>query len=322
MLYRLISQKSGRSGQWTTGNGRRIYCLSLTDNSSLDTSTALISSSRLTPQPRASLIQDWGRMFTDVPPAAMSALGVLKLPLRTLEAVFTPKYLSRSTQDLEYLTLGPLDRRLEKFDFPRLKSFCLRAFRVNQEEFGRIIGSCPDSLSSFTYETSGDRVTGIRVVQPSNAVAQLSKFRGTLKSLRLDLRFTARVYYIVRMDTLPSLEDFTALESLFLTTNTIYHANNVELADENSLVNILLPSIVSLTLAKTTSAIFQRLRRGLPGLAEYRQRNPERFCKLKLVQCDAEEVCFDSYVKEALREVSIDLQYEKFPRQDWRYDGL
>ncbi|KAL6360194.1 hypothetical protein LRP88_05897 [Fusarium phalaenopsidis] len=258
-------------------------------------------------------------VFADVPATAMSALGVPKLPLQTLETGFIPKYLSRLTQDLECLTLDCLGRRVEKFDFPRLKSVCLRGLRVN-EDFGRIVESCPDSPSSFAYETSGVPVTSIGVVQPSDAVAQLSKFCGTLKSLRLDLRFMTLVFYRIRMDTLPSLEDSTALESLFLTTNAIYHANNLELADENFLVNILPPSIVSLTLAKTTSAIPQRLRRGLLGLAEYRQRDPERFCKLKLVECDT-EVCFDSYIKEALGEVSIDLEYEEFPRQDWSYDG-
>lgn len=258
-------------------------------------------------------------IFAYAPAAAMSALGVSKLPLRTLETGFPPKYLSRSTQDLEHLTLDCV-HRLEEFDFPRLKSVCLRGLCVREEDFDRIVESCPDSLSSFTYETGRALETDIRVVKPLYAVAHLSKFRGTLESLRLDIRFTTLVFYRTRMDNLAGLEHFTALESLFLTTNVIYHGNNPELADQDSLVNVLPPSIVSLTLAKTTLRIHQRLRQGLLGLAEHRRRNPERFCKLKLVQCDAEEVCLDSYVKEALGEVSIDLEYEEFPRRGWSYD--
>ncbi|KAI8714227.1 F-box domain-containing protein [Fusarium sp. LHS14.1] len=258
-------------------------------------------------------------IFAYVPETAMSALGVSKLPLRTLKTGFMPKDLSGLMQDLENLTLDYSGYQLEKFDFPRLKSVCLRGFCVNPQDFGRIVESCPDSLSSFAYETSGVRRSDIRVVQPFNAVAQLSKFHGTLKSLRLDLRFMTLGFYRVRMDTLPSLEYFTALETLFLTTNTIYHGREPELVDEHSLVNILPPNIVSLTLAKTTLRMTQRLRRGLLGLAEYRQRIPERVCQLKLVQCDTEEVCFDSHVKEALGEVGIDLEYEEFPRQDFSY---
>ncbi|RSM07840.1 hypothetical protein CDV31_008430 [Fusarium ambrosium] len=252
-------------------------------------------------------------------PAAMSALGVTKLPLRILETHVRQGDLYKLTPDLESLTCDRIVV-LKGFSFPRLKSLCIRDIGVGKRALGEITGFCPESLSSFTYET-GERTRG-GIVQPSDIVAQLSQFRGTLRSLHLDYRTPFILPKDIRMD-FPCLEGFTVLESLFLTTNVIYHDSNLELPDEDSLVDILPPSIVSLTLAETwwpTPA--QRLMRGLLGLAEYKRRNPERFRKLKLVRFDTEEVCLDIPVKEAFGEAGIDLVYGEFPRKDWSYkDG-
>lgn len=176
--------------------------------------------------------------MADVPPAAMSALGVTKLPLRVLEAGFKPRYLSRVTPDLESLTCGRVGG-LEESGFPRLKSLRIRGTRVNRRNLGRIVESCPEGLSSFTYEASGFLETSIdsgldHVVQPSDAVTHLSKFHDTLKSLRLDLRFHTHTPHDTGMDSLPSLEDFTVLEGLFLATSAIYNCNNLELPHEDS----------------------------------------------------------------------------------------
>ncbi|KAJ4328002.1 hypothetical protein N0V84_001532 [Fusarium piperis] len=256
----------------------------------------------------------------DVPPAAMSALGVTRLPLRILETSAGQRNLLGLAPDLESLTCGRVSG-FEKFSFPRLKSFCTRGTFVTNKDFSRTVESCPECLSSFTYETSGGWESGTRVMPPSEAVAQLSKFRGTLKSLHIDLRSGFLVPQDFRLDIFPNLEGFTVLESLFLTTNAIYHANNLEPPDEDSLVAILPPSIVSLTLAKAMPSTPKRLMRGLLGLAEYKRCNPERFWKLKFVRCDTKEVCFDSSVRKAFGEVDVDLVYEQFPRQDLRnYD--
>ncbi|KAM6522630.1 hypothetical protein FALCPG4_012260 [Fusarium falciforme] len=262
--------------------------------------------------------------MADVPPAAMSALGVTKLPLRVLEAGFKPRYLSRVTPDLESLTCGRVGG-LEESGFPRLKSLRIRGTPVNRHNLGRIVESCPESLSSFTYEASGFLETSIdsgleHDVQPSDAVTHLSKFHDTLKSLCLDLRFHTRTPRDTGIDSLPSLEDFTVLEDLFLATSAIYNFNNLELPHEDSLVDILPPNIVPLTLAKTWWLRAQRLRLGLLGLVEHKRCNPERFRKLKFVRCHTKEVCFDSSVKDAFGEVGIDLVYEEFPRQDLSYN--
>ncbi|KAH7263911.1 hypothetical protein B0J15DRAFT_257718 [Fusarium solani] len=255
-------------------------------------------------------------------PAAISALGVIKLPLRILETPFRPGDLSKLTPDLESLTCDRIGG-LEEFSFPRLTSLCIRDIRVGKYAFGEIAEFCPEGLSSFTYETGGSwEVGGGSILQPSDVVAQLSKFRGTLGSLHLDFRSKLILPRDIRMD-FPCLEGFIVLQSLFLTTNVIYHDNNLELPDEDSLVDILPPSIVSLTLAKTAwPTPPQRLMRGLLGLAKYKRRNPERFRKLKFVRFDTKQVCSDSSVKEAFGEAGIDLVYGEFPRKDWSYNDI
>ncbi|RSL50593.1 hypothetical protein CEP54_011847 [Fusarium duplospermum] len=254
-------------------------------------------------------------------PAAMSALGVTKLPLRVFESNFRPGELSKLMPDLESLTCDRLGDH-EKFSFPRLKSLCIRDICLGKWDLGKIAGFCPESLSSFTYETGGSWGGSLSIVQPSDVVAQLSKLHGTLKSLHLDFRSKLILPRDIRTD-FPCLEAFTVLESLFLTNNVIYHDSNLELPDEDSLVDILPPSIVSLTLAKTGwPTPTQRLMRGLLGLAEYKRRNPERFRKLKFVRSDIKQVCSDSSVKEAFGKAGIDLVYGEFPRKDWSYNDI
>ncbi|RTE69277.1 hypothetical protein BHE90_016343 [Fusarium euwallaceae] len=254
-------------------------------------------------------------------PAAMSALGVTKLPLRILESTFRPGDLSKLTPDLESLTCDRIGG-LEEFSFPRLKSLCIRDICVHSYGFGKIADICPENLSSFTYETGGSWEAGNNFVQLPDVVAQLSKFRGTLRSLHLDYRTRFVLPKDIRMD-FPCLEGFEVLESLFLTTDLIHHDNNQELPDEDSLVNILPPSIVSLTVAKTLRPTPpQRPMRGLLGLAEYKRCNPERFRKLKFVRSDIKQVCSDSSVKEAFGEAGIDLVYGEFPRKGWSYNDI
>ncbi|RSL38945.1 hypothetical protein CEP53_014444 [Fusarium sp. AF-6] len=252
-------------------------------------------------------------------PAAMSALGVTKLSLRILETHVSQGDLYKLTPDLESLTCDRIVV-LEGFSFPRLKSLCIRAIGVGKWALGEIAGFCPESLSSFTYETGGWAM-GI-VVQRSDVVAPLSKFRGTLRSLHLDFRSKLISPRDIRTD-FPCLEGFAALESLFLTNNVVYRDNNLELPDEDSLVDILPPSIVSLTLAKTGwPTPTQRLMRGLLGLAECKRCNPERFRKLKFVRSDIKQVRSDSSVKEAFREAGIDLVYGEFPRKGRSYNDI
>ncbi|KAL2676688.1 hypothetical protein Neosp_010452 [[Neocosmospora] mangrovei] len=253
-------------------------------------------------------------------PAAISALGVTKLPLRILETPYRPGDLAKLTPDLESLTCDRIGA-LEKFSFPRLKSLCIRDIRVCKYAFGEIAEFCPEGLSSFTYETGGSWDVGGDVVQPSDLVAQLSKFRNTFRSLHLDFRTKLIYPGIIRTD-FPCLEGFTVLESLFLTTNVLYLDNNEDLPTEDSLVDILPPSLVSLTLAKTHWPTAQRLMQSLLGLAKYKKRNPERFRKLKFVRFDTKQVCSDSSVKEAFREAGIDLVYGEFPRKDWSYKDI
>lgn len=79
-----------------------------------------------------------------------------------------------------------------------------------------------------------------------------------------------------------------ALETLFLTTRSIYNMNSTSL-DDQSLVSIVPPSITSLTLVNHDKPIPpERLREGLLGLANTKITH---FKQLKQIRCDSKEAC-------------------------------
>ncbi|KAF5585184.1 hypothetical protein FPANT_7574 [Fusarium pseudoanthophilum] len=259
---------------------------------------------------------------------ALKALGVSSLPLRKLEL--------RGAFDLEWLSsqLIPISTGLEALtlykspplpEISSLKALHLRGFRLSPDQLAKILPSCTGSLRVFTYEATD--VTSLHIdelynwqVQASDVVRHLEKHCTTLESLHLDLRIRAFMSRDTKIDPMPHLETFTALQELFLNSDAVYNTQSLEFPDEKSLTSFLPPSIVSLTLVEPDfPSPPERLQKGLSGLANLR-REQGRFPRLKQVTCDVKKIFDESHTEDLLLEVGIGLEYKEFPRSDWAYN--
>ncbi|KAL9571595.1 hypothetical protein ACKAV7_004237 [Fusarium commune] len=244
---------------------------------------------------------------------ALKVLGVSSLPLRSLElrGAFDLKWLSSQlipiSPGLEALTLY---KSLPLPEIPSLKALHLRGFRLSPDQLAKILPSCTGSLKAFTYEATCAH----------DIVRHLEKHRASLESLHLDLRIRAFMSRDTKIDPMPHLETFTALQELFLNSDAVYNTQSLEFPDEKSLTSFLPPSIMSLTLVEPDfPQPPERLQKGLSGLANLR-REQSRFPRLKRVTCDVKKIFDESHTKDLLSQVGIGLEYKEFPRSDWAYN--
>ncbi|KAF5693898.1 hypothetical protein FDENT_1590 [Fusarium denticulatum] len=244
---------------------------------------------------------------------ALKVLGVSSLPLRNLEL--------RGAFDLEWLSsqLIPISTGLEALtlykslplpEISSLKALHLRGFRLSPDQLAKILPSCTGSLKAFTYEAT----------EASDVVRHLEKHCTSLESLHLDLRIRAFMSRDTKIDPMPHLETFTALQDLFLNSDAVYNTQSLEFPDEKSLTSFLPPSILSLTLVEPDfPPPPERLQKGLSGLANLR-REQGRFPRLKRVTCDVKKIFDESHTEDLLSQVGIGLKYREFPRSDWAYN--
>jgi hypothetical protein len=236
---------------------------------------------------------------------ALKVLGVSSLPLRSLElrGAFDLKWLSSQlipiSSGLEALTLY---KSLPLPEISSLKALHLRGFRLGPDQLAKILPSCTGSLKAFTYEATG--VTSLHIDQLYNWQVQASDV----------------VRHLEKIDPMPHLETFTALQELFLNSDAVYSTQSLEIPDEKSLTSFLPPSITSLTLVEPDfPPPPERLQKGLSGLANLR-REQSRFPRLKRVTCDVKKIFDESHTKDLLSQVGIGLGYKEFPRSDWAYN--
>jgi hypothetical protein len=260
---------------------------------------------------------------------ALEVLGVSSLPVRSLElrGDFDLKWLSTQlipiSPGLETLTLYT---SLPLPEISSLKALELRGFRLSPE-LDKILPSCTGSLKAFTYEATlatsshTDQLHRWQV-QASHIVSHLEKHRASLELLHLDLRIRGFMSRDTKTDPMPHLENFAALQELFLNSNSVHSTQNLEFPDEKSLTSFLPPNITSLTLVEPDfPPPPERLQKWLLGLANIR-REQSRFPRLKRVACDAKNIFEESHTKDLLSQVGTGLQYKKFPKPDWAYDRL
>lgn len=154
--------------------------------------------------------------------------------------------------------------------FRSLKTLRLTQSHPSAAEIRALLSCCTGGLT-FTYEAPSDYSNFYGThFHPSEAIETLSSHRRTLRALHLDLR---PVFESLSMRAIPpaGLADFTALEDLFLSTNTLWGKDQAAPADEAQGDGLLL----QLSPASTTSLVItggeldRRLRRqvkeGLPG---------------------------------------------------------
>lgn len=178
--------------------------------------------------------------------------------------------------------------------FGSLKTLRLTQSHLSAAELRVLLSCCTGGLTSFTYEAPSD-YSNFHGTQfhPSEAIEPLSSHRRTLKALHLDLR---PVFESLSMQPIPraSLADFTALEDLFLSANTLWTKAQASTAGEAA-GDGLLPQLLP---ASTTSLVIaggkvDRRRRMLPaellGLARYVAAGADggRLARLRRVRCDS-----------------------------------
>ncbi|KAL2288704.1 hypothetical protein FJTKL_03392 [Diaporthe vaccinii] len=175
--------------------------------------------------------------------------------------------------------------------FRSLKTLRLTQSHLSAAELGVLLSCCTGGLTSFTYEAASARSTFSKSqFHPSEAIESLSSHRLTLKALHLDLR---PVFDSLSMQPMPpaSLADFTALEDLFLSVNTLWRKDQAFPADEAEgarLLTGLLPASTT-SLCITGPDVDRRLRRlpaELLGLARAVASGGQP-ARLRHVRCDS-----------------------------------
>lgn len=175
--------------------------------------------------------------------------------------------------------------------FRSLKTLRLTQSHLSAAELGVLLSCCTGGLTSFTYEAASARSTfSDSQFHPSEVIESLSSHRLTLKALHLDLR---PVFDSLSMQPMPpaSLVDFTALEDLFLSVNTLWRKNQAFPANEAEgapLLPGLLPASTT-SLCITGPDVDRRLRRlpaELLGLARA-VANGGQPARLRQVRCDS-----------------------------------
>ncbi|KAH6873917.1 hypothetical protein B0T10DRAFT_588421 [Thelonectria olida] len=244
----------------------------------------------------------------DISRETVNSLRLARLPLKTLETDRPLNWLLNLVPDLETLVIhhtGAFWR-----DLPSLKTLRLMdGGTINLLAIHRSLSECTGHLSSFSYRGASEDEWDI--VQ----LLDQESFRSTLETISLDLRVRMSPGHTPYMKPMPSFKAFTRLETLFLTTYSIYDRSSASL-DDQSLVGILPLSITFLTLVdhdRPTPP--ERLREGLLGLANAK---PTLFMQLKEIRCDSKEAC-DDYLRDMFERVGVDFRYQEFPRSGWSY---
>ncbi|RSM15517.1 hypothetical protein CDV31_004953 [Fusarium ambrosium] len=253
-------------------------------------------------------------------PKAVGALGLTRIPLQTLDAMLIPLSILAIAPDLKTIHVCP------RTSYPKMRSVKGVYFQGYGSDDSlcvqKILSSSSKSLSRFSYQTyfvgySIDRSVN-EVLQPRTAVNLLTKVRSTLRSLHLDMRFRVSFNEESRVKPIPSLKQFTALEELFLTTNSVYNGTST-ISDEESLVHLLPQSIESVTFVDHEFPPQpDRLRRGFLGLAEAKG-DDGQFPNLKLLRYDSKPICEDEKIRHAFSQVGVDFKYQEFPTRHWSY---
>lgn len=106
--------------------------------------------------------------------------------------------------------------------FRSLKTLRLTQSHLTPVELRVLLSCCTGGLASFTYEAASicSSFYGTQF-HPREAIEALTPHRRTLKALHLDLRPVFESLFIQPMAP-ASLADFTALEDLFLSANTLW----------------------------------------------------------------------------------------------------
>ncbi|KAI1426275.1 hypothetical protein F5Y12DRAFT_713271 [Xylaria sp. FL1777] len=232
-----------------------------------------------------------------IPISALSAAGVLRLSIQTIEFCASGSNLRHRLGGILELSLSTLrtlnidaycsrdgDKLgLSDLFFPRLRNISVTRSGMSEPDLELLL-SCCTGLETFIYDATS--TTGC--ILPSNIIKYLSKHQETLTAVRLDLRNARVVDERFLSESISSLKTFPVLRSVSLNSFFIYNSMNEQLEDGNVLCRLLPPSIVSLQLYNTVGTpMVARLSKGLLRLVDAASQG--QFPSLKRVRCYVRE---------------------------------
>ncbi|KAJ8133247.1 hypothetical protein O1611_g372 [Lasiodiplodia mahajangana] len=249
-----------------------------------------------------------GTPRSPIPARALSAAGVLRLSLQTLE--FCPGgsdlrqrlggILEMSSSTLETLTINayrPRDGdKLEISDlyFPSLRNIIVTMSEMSDPDLELLLSRCA-GLETFIY----DATSNIYCIQPSNIIKCLSRHKETLTTIRLDLRDARIIDGGFLSERTPSLQIFPTLLNVSLNALFIYNDVSEQANDDDVLCQLLPLSVTSLQIYDTVGIpTFARLSKGLRRLIDAASQG--RFPSLRRVRC---------YVREQLGDHDLVLRF-------------
>ncbi|KAH8879525.1 hypothetical protein GQ53DRAFT_755943 [Thozetella sp. PMI_491] len=254
-----------------------------------------------------------GPKYRGIPSSSLGAAGVSKLSLRTLDiwlrdtdlrhrlgGIYEMSLDSIRTLNLT-LCCGEGIRSLDRF-LPNLRNISITSGReILGSDLELLLSRC-EHLETFIYEA----VSTSDYIKLSDIVKHLGRHKNTLKKLHLDL---VKTKVTLLPETIPSLADFSALQDLFLNSIFLFSDSTETQHDQNILIQLLPPSIVSLRLVSNANApVITRLAGALLRLADAPSQG--QFLGLKMIRCDTGER-FDNYgMAEKFVRVGVDFGYD------------
>ncbi|CAG9988285.1 unnamed protein product [Clonostachys byssicola] len=255
----------------------------------------------------------------DLSRATSNAIGLTRLPLKTLDSTLRFESLLELSPDIGALVCR---YALPRGSFPNVQS--LVAIVRHDPSQGplavtNLLSACTGHVSNFSYRAANPTLTAVGIVR----FLSTEKLHATLESIHIDCRWHN---FTAQNRVMPNFRPFLNLRALLLSI-CLVHAD-ID-SDSQTLASMLPASITSLTLVGNgvaTSYSFlqdkyvRRLRGQLMGLAEAKAEG-SGFEHLTLVRCDSSLVC-SRYVRGRFKRVGVDLVYQEFPRPDFDFQDV
>ncbi|UZP42844.1 hypothetical protein NXS19_010660 [Fusarium pseudograminearum] len=240
--------------------------------------------------------------------SSLRSLGVINLPLKTLDLGIAANSLIELAPSLRTLNLHDYSGDLSSWDteLPHLKTLRITNDYLSANTLRRLLDACTGGLVAFEFEAYKRVHESPRCgfedydnyipapphmlrdlhFQPSDVIQILQKHKSTLRTLHLDL--TNRQHRTKKIPLDVNLKDFSTLQHVFI--NAIQLFGWIPLVEENMehevLVRLLPRSIVSLVIHRENFRRQCRVKEALFALADSKSRSPDHFPFLKHVACN------------------------------------
>ncbi|CAG7559022.1 unnamed protein product [Fusarium equiseti] len=242
----------------------------------------------------------------DVSVPTLDALGIDAIGLKTIESDYRmEKLLKRATSLETFVIGGGVDGPVP--EMPSLKHLHILRW-VRHFPTTSYLLKCTGQLKILSYRAPEPDIS--MVVR----CLDHPRFHDSLESIRFDFRCKASERAIQPM---PSLKQFSKLKAIFLPTRAIWGCYSTEF-EPQSLINILPPSIESLTLMHhNTPTSSGPLCEDMLRLLEAK---PTSFTQLRTVISDSSEICNPTLMG-LFKQVGVTVIFQELPRYTRRYTG-